>query len=155
VAPQLIPAGALVTVPLPVPALATVSVDVVPTPVPVTRRDTASPSAVVKFTFVLDRVLLVGAKRTVTVAVAPLPTRVKGLPDMIVKGAPTEAEPVTVPERVFWIVNVCVAELPTLTLPKPTVPVGVTETFSCATALAGGEHALSMPSASTAVTETL
>jgi hypothetical protein len=149
------PAGELVTVPLPVPALATVSVDVVPTPVPVTRRDTVSPSAVVKLTFVLDMVLLVGANRTVMVAVAPLPTRVKGLPDMIVKGAPTEAEPVTVPERMFWIVSVWVAKLPTLTLPKPTLPVGVTDTLGWATALAGGEHVLSMPSASTAVTETL
>jgi len=42
-----------------------------------------------------------------------------------------------------------------LTLPKPTVPVGVTDTLSCATALAAGEQALSMPPASTAVTETL
>jgi hypothetical protein len=153
--PQLMPAGPLVTVPLPVPALETVSVDVVPTPVPVTRRDSVSPSPVEKLTLVLDSTALVGVKRTVTVAVAPLPTRVKGLPETILKGAPTEAEPVTVPERAFWIVKVWVAKLPRLTFPKPTVPVGATDTFSCATALAAGEHALSSPAESTAVTDTL
>src|SRR4030095_14685978 len=137
------PAGALVTVPLPVPALETVNVEVVPTPVPVTRRDTVSPSPVVKLTLVLETMLPVGAKRTVMVAVAPLPARVNGLPDTMLKGAPTETEPVTVPERTLWIVNVWVAELPTLTLPKPTVPVGVTETLSCATPLTAGEQALS------------
>ena len=128
--PQLMPAGALVTVPLPLPALLTVNVDVLPSPVPVTRRDSVSPSPVVKVTLVLDSTALVGAKRTVTVAVAPLPVRVKGLPETMLKGAPTEAEPVTVPERVFWIVNVWVAEVPILMLPKPTVPVGDTDTLS-------------------------
>jgi len=95
-----------VTVPLPVPALETVNVEAVPTPVPVTRRDTVSPSPVVKLTLVLETMLPVGAKRTVMVAVDPLPARVNGLPDTMLKGAPTEAVPVTVPERTFWIVNV-------------------------------------------------
>src|SRR6266850_1600189 len=100
VAPQAMPAGVLVTVPLPAPALETVSVEPVDTPVPVTSRDTVSPSAV-KPTFVLASAVLVGVKRTVTVAVAPLPTRVKGLPETMLKGAGTEAAPVIVPVRVL------------------------------------------------------
>src|SRR5437763_1590996 len=86
VAPQEIPAGVLVTVPLPAPALVTVDVEPVDTPLPVTNRDIVSPSAV-KLTFVLDSTALIGAKRTVTVAVAPVPTRVKGLPETMLKGA--------------------------------------------------------------------
>jgi hypothetical protein len=100
VAPHEMPAGLLVTVPLPVPDLATVNVEVVDTPVPVTSRDTVSPSAV-KLTFVLASAVLVGVNRTVTVAVAPLPTRVKGLPETMLNGAGTEAVPVTVPMRVL------------------------------------------------------
>jgi len=100
VAPQEMPAGLLVTVPLPVPALEAVNVDVVDTPVPVTRRDTVSPSEV-KLRFVLATPLAVGVNLTVTVAVAPLPTSVKGLPETMLKGAGTEAVPVTVPVRVF------------------------------------------------------
>src|SRR5207249_2477336 len=67
VAPQEIPAGLLVTVPLPAPAMDTVSVEPVPMPRPVTSRDSASPSAV-KLTLVLAAAVLVGANRTVTVA---------------------------------------------------------------------------------------
>jgi len=100
VAPHEIPVGLLVTVPLPAPALDTVSVEPVDTPVPVTNRDIVSPSAL-KVTFVLDSTALIGEKRTVTVAVAPVPTRVKGLPETMVKGAGTEAVPVMVPERVL------------------------------------------------------
>jgi len=46
-------------------------------------------------------------------------------------------------------------ELPIVTLPKLTVPVGVTAESPRATALATAEHALSFPSVSTAATETL
>src|SRR5438445_3340336 len=154
VAPQEIPAGLLVTVPLPAPALETVRAGPVVPPVPVTNRVSVSPSAL-KLTFVLDSTALIGVKRTVTVAVAPAPTRVNGLPETMVNGAGTEAVPVMVPERVLWTVKVWVAKLPTLTLPKAVVPVGVTPISTCATALATEEHELSLPPVSTAVTETL
>jgi len=111
VAPQEMPAGLLVTVPLPAPVVETVSVDVgvvdvddVDTPVPVTSDERVSPSAE-KLTLVLASAVVVGAKRTVTVWVAPAPTRVKGLPETMLKGAETEAVPVTVPPRVFWTVK--------------------------------------------------
>jgi hypothetical protein len=156
VVPQEIPAGLLVTVPVPVPARDTVKVEdvEVPTPVPVASRESVSPSAV-KLTLVLAAAALVGVKRTVTVWVAPVPVRVKGLPETMLNGAATEAVPVTVPLRMPWTVKVCVAELPIVTLPKLTVAVGVTAKPACATALAAGEHALSMPPVSTAVTDTL
>src|SRR5207249_9066834 len=99
-APHEMPAGLLATVPLPAPAFETVNVDVVDTPVPVTSRDTVSPSAVM-LRFVLATPLEVGVNLTVTVAVAPLPARVKGLPETILKGAGTEAAPLIVPGRVF------------------------------------------------------
>jgi hypothetical protein len=105
VEPQEMPAGLLVTVPLPAPALDTVRVEPFETPVPVTSRDNVSPLAV-KLTLVLAPAMLVGANRTVTVAVAPVPTRVKGLPDTIEKGAGTDAVPVVVPGRVLWTVKV-------------------------------------------------
>jgi len=92
VVPQEIPAGLLVTVPLPVPDRETVSVEVVETPVPLTTRESVSPSAV-KLMLVLASAVVVGVKRTVTVAVAPVPTRVKGLPETMVKGAGAEARP--------------------------------------------------------------
>jgi len=105
VAPQEMPAGLLVTVPLPAPAFDTVKVELVDPPVPVTSRETVSPSAV-KLTLVLATAVLVGAKRTVTVAVEPEPTRVKGLPETMLNGAATEAVPVTVPVRVLVTVKV-------------------------------------------------
>src|SRR5439155_332778 len=58
------------------------------------------PSAVM-LRFVLATPLEVGVNLTVTVAVAPLPARVKGLPETILKGAGTEAAPLIVPGRVF------------------------------------------------------
>src|SRR6266850_2369084 len=100
VVPQEMPAGLLVTVPLPAPALETVSADVVETPMPVTSRESVSPSAV-RLTFVLAVAAVVGANRTVTAWVAPSPTRVNGLPDTMLKGAGTDAVPVTVPLRVL------------------------------------------------------
>src|SRR5262249_15136348 len=154
VVPQEIPEGLLVTVPLPAPAVETVSVELADAPVPVTRRDTVSPSAV-KLTLVLATAVLVGVKRTVTVAVAPEPTRVKGLPETMLKGAETEAVPVTVPVRVLVTVRVCVAEEPTLTLPKLTVALGATVISTWATALARGEQELSLPTVSIAVTAML
>jgi hypothetical protein len=156
VEPHEIPAGLLVTVPVPVPACDTVSVEdvVAPTPLPVASRETVSPSAV-KLTLVLAAAVLVGVKRTVTVWVAPEPARVNGLPETMLNGAATEAVPVTVALRVPCTVKVCVAELPIVTLPKLTVVTGVTVKPACATALAAGEHALSIPVVSTAVTDTL
>jgi hypothetical protein len=154
VEPQAMPPRLLVTVPLPAPVLDTVRVAPFETPVPVTSRDNVSPLAV-KLTLVLAAAALVGANRTVTVAVAPVPTRVKGLPDTIEKGAGTDAVPVVVPERVLWTVKVWVAELPIGTLPKLTVPVGVAAIRTCATALAAGEQGLSLPPMSTAVIATL
>jgi len=105
VAPHDMPVGLLVTVPLPAPALETVSVEVADAPVPLTSRETVSPSAV-KLTLVLASAVLVGVKRTVIVAVAPEPTRVKGLPEAMLNGAATEAVPVTVPVRVLVTVKV-------------------------------------------------
>jgi len=104
VAPQEIPAGLLVTVPLPVPDRETVKVEVVDTPVPVTSREIVSPSAV-KVRLVLATAVVVGVKRTVTVW-APVPTSVKGLPETVLNGAGAEAVPVTVPVRVPWTVKV-------------------------------------------------
>jgi len=124
------------------------------TPVPATSRDCISPFAV-KLTVVFAVAVLVGVNRTVTVAVAPAPTRVKGLPESMRKGAETEAAPVRVPLPIFFTVNVLVAELPIVTFPKLTVPVGATTDWPRATALETAEHALSFPPVYTAVTATL
>jgi hypothetical protein len=154
VVPHAIPAGLLVTVPVPVPDLETVSVELTDVPVLVTRRDSVSPSAV-KLTLVLAAAVVVGVNRTVTVAIAPDPTSVNGLPEAMLNGADTDAVPVIVPLRVLCTVNVCVAELPMFTLPNAVVPVGVTAISTCATAEATPEHVLSLPLVSTAVTATL
>jgi hypothetical protein len=68
-APQLMPAGALVTVPEPVPLFDTDSV-VPPVAEPLTAREIVSPFAV-KFTLLANVPAAVGAKRTVTVWLAP------------------------------------------------------------------------------------
>jgi hypothetical protein len=154
VAPHEIPAGLLVTVPLPAPDFETVKAELTDAPVPVTSRDSVSPSAV-KLTLVLAAAVLVGVNLTVTVAVAPEPTSVNGLPDTMLKGAGTDAVPVMVPLRVLCTVNVWVAELPILMLPKFTVVVGVTAISTCATPLATPEQPLSLPEVSTAVIATL
>jgi hypothetical protein len=154
VAPHEIPAGLLVTVPVPAPDFETVKVELTDAPVPVTNRDSVSPSAV-KLTLVLAAAVLVGVNLTVTVAVAPEPTSVNGLPETMLKGAGTDAVPVMVPLRVLCTVNVWVAELPILTLPKFTVVVGVTAISTCATPLATPEQPLSLPEVSTAVIATL
>jgi hypothetical protein len=67
VAPQLMPAGLLVTVPEPVPLLVTDRVKVVPpVPDPLTAREMVSPPAV-KFALPAKVPAVVGANRTVTV----------------------------------------------------------------------------------------
>ena len=60
----------------------------------------------------------------------------------MLKGADTEAAPVTVPVRVLVTVKVWVAEVPMVTLPKFTVAVGVAVMSTWVTALATLEHAL-------------
>ena len=154
VEPHEMPAGLLVTVPVPAPAFETVSVELTDAPVPVTSLDNVSPSAV-KLTLALAAVVLVGVNVTVMVAVAPELVSVNGLPETMLKGAATDAVPVIVPPRVLCTVNVCVAELPILTVPKFTVVVGVAAMSTCATALATPEHVLSLPLVSIAVIATL
>ena len=100
VAPQVIPMGALVTVPLPAPVLLTVSVAVTATPVPVATRGMISPSAA-KLTFTEAVADVVGLKRTVTAWVAPSPTRLNVLPEKMLKGADVDIVPDTVPPAVF------------------------------------------------------
>jgi len=73
----------------------------------------------------------------------------------MLKGADTDAVPVTVPMRVLVTVKVWVAELPMLMLPKFTVAVGAAVMSTWATALATLEHALSVPPVSSAVIATL
>jgi hypothetical protein len=75
----------------------------------------------------------------------------------MMRNAPVDvvAVPDTVPPPVFWTVNVRSAELPTFTVPKFTVPVGLTAKSPRATAdCAGARQALCAPVESTAVTET-
>ena len=118
---------------------------------PVASRETVSPSAL-KLTLTLAVVVVVGVKRTVTVWVAPAPTRVKGLPDTMLNGGETDAVPVMAPLRVLLTVNVWSTKAPTFTLPNVTVAVGLTLKSACAIAFAPLEHALSLPLVSTART---
>jgi hypothetical protein len=122
-------------------------------PLPETIRETVSPLDV-KVTFAVEVAAVVGLKRTVTVWVAFSPTTVKGLPDTMLNGAGTEAVPDTVPPTMFCTVKVRSTKVPRPTLPKLTVPVGLTAKVLRATALATDEQALSMPPASTAVIAT-
>jgi hypothetical protein len=113
------------------------------------------PPLAVKLRFVLTVAVVVGANRTFTAWVAPTPLRVNGLPDTMLKGATTNADPEIVPPPVFDTVNVRSEELPRFTPPKFTVPVGLTAKSARAMALAMTEQALCKPAASTALTATL
>ena len=122
-------------------------------PVPVTSRDCISPFTV-KLTLVLAATVLVGVNRTVTVAVAPIPSRVKGLPEYAEGGryggrarggAGTGALNGKGPG----------GGAPDSDVAEAYGTGGVTAESPRATALATAEHALSFPSVSTAVTETL
>src|SRR5712691_3538539 len=70
-------------------------------PVPVRIRERVSPSAT-KLTFVVAIANVVGVKRTVTAWVAPTPTRLNGLPEVMLKGADVDTVPDTVPPPVFY-----------------------------------------------------
>src|SRR5437762_922773 len=70
------------------------------TPVPVASREMISAPAA-KLTFAEAVADEVGVKRTVTVWVAPTPTRLHGLPVTFLKGAEVETVPETVPPPVF------------------------------------------------------
>ena len=122
-------------------------------PMPDTTRETVSPLEV-KVTFAVAVAVVVGVKRTVTVWVVFIPTTVNGLPDTMLNGAGTDAVPDTVPPTAFCTVKVWFAVLPRFTLPKFIVPVGLTENVIRVAALVTGEHALSIPPESTAVTAT-
>ena len=93
-------------------------------PTPVTTREMSSPAAV-KVTFAIAAATVVGVKRTVTVWVAPAPLSVNGLPDTMRKGATVDTAPEIAPARVLCTVKVRSAKLPTLTLPKLALPVGL------------------------------
>jgi len=111
-----------------------------PATLPVTIAEMVPPPAV-KVRFVLTVVVVVGVNRTFTAWIAPAPLRVNGLPDAILKGAATDADPETVPP-VLDTVKVCSAKLPRFTLPKFTVPVGLTANSARAMALAMLEQEL-------------
>jgi len=110
-------------------------------PLPVTIAELVLPPAV-KVRDVLTVVVVVGVNRTFTAWVVPTALRANGLPDAILKGAATDADPETVPPPVFDTVKVCSAKLPRFTLPKFTVPVGLTANSARAMALAMLEQEL-------------
>jgi hypothetical protein len=154
--PQLMPDGALVTVPDPLPERLTErsggADDPPEDPVadPLTPRDTVSPWAV-KFTFVAKLPTPVGRKRTTTVRLAPA-AREKDPPETMLNGDPTLAPPEMVDPLVFCTVNVRSTLPPEGTLPNVTVLEGDTLSPPCATPLTVAEHALSLPLRSTAET---
>jgi hypothetical protein len=110
-------------------------------PLPIAIAELLPPFAV-KLTVALAVAVVVGVKRTVTFWVAPTPPRVKGLPDTTLNGAEVDAAPETVPPPMFETVKTWSAKLPIFTLPKFTVPVGLTAKSVRATALAIAEQAL-------------
>jgi len=112
-----------------------------PAPLPVSTAERLPPPAL-KVTLELDVVVAVGEKRTVTVCIVPVPASVKGLPDTTLNGAATDTAPESAPPPVFVRVKVRSADAPRLTVPKLTVPVGLTAKSDRATALAILEHAL-------------
>ena len=125
-----------------------------PIPLPVTIGEIVPPP-VAKFRLALTVVVVVGVNRTVTVWLVPGPLRENGLPDVTVNGAATDTAPEIVPPPVFDTTKAFSVKLPRLTPPKLTVPDGFTAKSARATALAAPEQALSLPTASTAVTATL
>jgi hypothetical protein len=156
-APQLIPAGELTTVPLPHPDRDTVSVvvpvddgEVDPLPEPLTLRVIVSPPPA-NVTLPTKLAALVGLKRTTTDWVAPA-ARENEVPDTTLNGAPTAVPPDTVEPVMFLTVNVRSTVVPTVTVPKDVVLVGDTLREPRAAAETAGEHALSLPLRSTAVT---
>jgi hypothetical protein len=148
--PQLMPAGVLDTVPAPVPLRVTVRATGADVAVPLTARETVSPPAMT-FTLVANVLTAVGAKRMVTTWLAPAASDQEP-PDTTLNGALT----LTVPDRLAWptfcTVNVRVAVVPTVMLPKLVAAVGVTVKSTWATPLVDAEHPLSLPTVSTAVT---
>src|SRR2546425_934232 len=112
------------------------------------------PPLAAKSTFAVAVADVVGVKRSVTSRLAPTPTRVNALPDTMLKGAEVDTVPEIVPPPMFDTDKVRSVEFPRFTSPKFTVPVGLTAKSIRGTALAGGAQALSLPLASTAVTET-
>src|SRR5262245_64637961 len=124
-----------------------------PAPVPSKVLERVAPFAVT-LRFALAVVFVDGVNRTVTALVAPAPVRVNGIPDTTLKGAETAALPEIVPPPVFETVKTWSAKLPMFTLPKLTVPVGLTPNSLRAMALATLEQALCRPSESTAVAAT-
>jgi hypothetical protein len=151
--PHAIPARKLFTVPEPVPFFVIDSVMAVPAVAePLTPREMVSPPAV-KFTLLAKLPALVGWNRRVTVRLAPGDSE-KEPPDAMLNGAPTFAPPEMLAVLVFCTVNVRSTMPPVVTFPKFVATVGVTLKTGWATPLTGGEHALSLPEVSMAVTRT-
>src|SRR5439155_13134505 len=110
-ATKLLPLAVSVKAALPTVAVAgdsdvSTGAGLVPTrPVPVMPREMLPPPAV-NVTLVAVRTAVSGVNRTVTVAVAPAPTRLNEPPETTVKGADVVTVPDTVPPSVFCTVNV-------------------------------------------------
>jgi hypothetical protein len=123
-----------------------------PIALPLTPRDRVSPSAV-KVTFPEKTPAAVGRNLTTTFCRAPGASE-NDPPEAMENGATT----LTAPDRgntlVFSTVKVRSTLAPAAMLPKLTAAVGVTPRSARATPLAAGEHVLSLPDVSTAVTRT-